>query len=144
MSVTVSIENNRDYCKAHHLIQITQEDCFCAYKAGEAQPDCPDCNGTGKEMVSTVPFEMNLANANFSTFWSALGLDIEDWSGFLDARIVLERLKSFDEALALRAGGVDGIVIESGLDAERVASYVEKLTGIAREAERREEKIFWY
>jgi len=140
MSVTISIEDNCNYCREHNLVQIEEYECSCVQFPREGE--CFMCHGTGKETFEVYPFDMNLANGNFHMLWNALALPF-DYSGCIDARIVRDALKGFDIALLIRDTIQDGNVINCGVDEERAVRYIARLTEIVDEAERRERKVCW-
>lgn len=155
MTITVSIANNLEYCRQNNLIQIRSEPCLCA---DNPTPGCHYCTMTsdptpGVWVEEIYPFELNMANANFSTLWNSLGLDF-DYCGQIDARIVLRALESMDSDLPLRAAvhdtGVDEDgrrvgpeIIKCAIGRLQVVRYVIELSKICEEAERREELVCW-
>jgi len=92
---------------------------------------------------------MNLSNRNFSTFWSALGLNVKDGLfGREYPQKILDRLRTFEPALALReteeSVGAQGCqMIDFGITPEQVRRYVWNLKKICDEAERKEEFVVW-
>lgn len=146
MSVTISIGGNRDYCIQNNLIQYDEYPCICAWNDNEADPACPDCKGTGIERFEVLPFELNVANGNFHMLWSALGLEC-DYCGSMHPHLIATILRSFDPELLRRADRVEQdngpMVVHCGTTPEQVQRYIETLTEIVNEAERREELIIW-
>ena len=147
MSVTITIENNRDHARENELVELEVYECQCLDLGPDPAPDCPTCRGAGVCSVEHLPFELNLANGNFVTFFSALGLAV-DHAGELDGRAVAAALASFSPELAIRGARdekVDGgpRVITAGTTDRQVDRYVVELAAIAGEAERREEKVVW-
>ena len=88
--------------------------------------------------------ELNVANGNFSTFWSALGLDLQEFCGEMRPHAIADVLRSFDDALLVRAGRRDGNFIECGLSAEQGARYLSSLRAIVDEALRSETSVIWF
>ena len=62
MSVTIFPSNNLEYCRTNSLETVVEENCGC-------DRGCEYCNGTGVWKVMNYPFELNLSNDNFSTFF---------------------------------------------------------------------------
>lgn len=151
MSTTITIENNLAYCRAHNLAVERPSYCQCCYPTGDnPEPGCPGCNGTGIDCpipFVDLPFEMNLANGNFNTLWSALGFTPSQ-GGSMDARQILRVLASMDTELLLRAEdtatGKKGCqVYYGGICEEQAESYLSRLKEIAEEAAKREELVVW-
>jgi len=138
MSITITIDNNRPYCLDRDLQTYTTFDCDCE---GE-NPDCPYCKGTGRESFEQLPFELNLANANFRTLANALGLDDDDY-GETDGRVLLKALQRTPTELVLRETVESGNSYFAGIQGEQASRYFTALTEIANEAIRREEKVIW-
>lgn len=101
-------------------------------------------------------YNLNVANANFYTLWSALGfetLDNGDYCGKMHPMHMLKALARVNPELITRDGigenPLKDIFIQcknvywGGIDLERANRYIQKLTEIAKEALRREEMIIW-
>ncbi len=147
MSVTITIENNRDHAREAELVELEIYECQCLDLGDDPAVDCPACRGAGVCSVEHLPFELNLANGNFVTFFSALGL-AADHAGELDGRVVAEALASFAPELAIRGATDEKVddgprVITAGTTERQVDRYVVELAAIASEAERREERVVW-
>lgn len=142
MTVTISIEDNVDFCVAHDLVEVEENECTCL-KLDFPDPDCPFCQGTGTECYKSYPFEMNLANANFSTLWHALGLDF-DYCGQLDPEVLLEAVNCTEAALVERCDRhIDQHIISLGIPRERAESYLVDILSMAYEAIQRKKNITW-
>ena len=96
------------------------------------------------------PFELNVANGNWSTFANALGLVDSDsmYEGWADGRVILGLIKRFCPELSIRGerdeqNEGEARIIDCGLSAAQVNRYAIVLAEIASEAERREEKVCW-
>lgn len=93
--------------------------------------------------------ELNLANGNFFTLDSALGVFDEEWCGSMSPQHMLNALRTFDPDLAVRAeqreygDGGELHYVNCALPREQVDRYVQMLTLIANEALRRGEMIVW-
>ena len=134
MSITISFTNDTDQSL------VESYDCmFC--DRDNASPTCRDCKGKGKVVFYHSRFSMNLANANFATFWNALGLDTEGYT--CSPTIILDLLKQFNPELAIRDTIEEKNIIDCGLDESQIDSYVSRLTFIAEAAQRRNEQIVW-
>jgi len=104
-------------------------------------------------------YNMNVANANFHTIWSALGFDTPengDYCGKMHPLKMLTALKSVSPDLMTRShigenplkdifidANMPNLIYWGGVDKERAKRYIERLTEIANEALRREEMIVW-
>jgi len=146
MSVTIAIVGNHDYCETNGLSRKFNEDCACFYE-GVADPNCPFCAGKGAVQMTEYPFELNICSDNFKTLWNSLALPF-DWCGSIDSRLVLSALRCFDEALVERSTEQSGgngkcLWFDAGISPERAKRYIDSLTVIANEANRREELICW-
>ena len=152
MSVTIFPAGNGEFCEANNLVAYNEYECQCVdflehFPADG--PKCRACGGSGKIQFPYHPFEMNLANGNFRTFWSSLGLDTGEYlGGGIHPQEVLNALNSYDPALGIRAEqrstGAGGCrVINCGVDLDRVNDYVTGLREIAEEALRRGVDIVW-
>lgn len=130
MSVTLTISRNMEYCKARGLItyEILDGESFEIY-----------------------PFELNIANGNFSTFANALGL-VDDEEGMYCGEVYPHKLKillkELDPALAVRDGSEDygqggARIINCGLTEAQIQRYITELQSICDEAEKREELVVW-
>jgi len=92
-------------------------------------------------MVTGSP-ELDIANGNFFTLFSALGLGT-CYAGHMDVRTMRCALDRFDPALAQRAGREEGRYFEQGIDADRIARYVKALRAILAFATERGAFIAW-
>ena len=140
MSVTITINNNIQYCNENNLFTPDSIEC-CNDK------ECPSCKGKGTYTFNQYPFELNVSNTNFDVLWSALNLHSEPDGEMYPQRLKIA-LKSFDPALLVRdtvkeKGHHQPSIIHCGIDAERARYYYEKLMIIAEEAMKREELINW-
>ena len=142
MSVTIFPTNNLKFCEENNLIETKIEDCLCK-DAGCAIPNCHYCQGTGEWTEQIYPFELNLANGNFSTLWNSLGLEF-DYCGEINSGELLKAVSSLDSELLLRANFVDGENFYSfGIDKNQAARYIKKLHEICLEALKRGESVTW-
>jgi hypothetical protein len=134
MSVTISIENDRD--------ESIVESYECQWCNGQG---CDKCQN-GKVVFRSSKWQLQMANGNFSTVMSALGLcasSDDGLCGALDARVVLAALDRLNPQLAVRAERKNKNVIHCGIDQEYVERRVALLREIATEAARREEMVVW-
>lgn len=146
MSITITINDNHNYCQEHDLGQTETYECQCV-DLGEMDR-CPICSGSGTETFTHYPYDMNIANGNFSMLWNALGLEF-DWCGNIDGRQILDILKTFDNALLCRQTNIERkengpVIVACGVDVEGATRYISRLREIAEEAVRREQPICWY
>jgi hypothetical protein len=151
MSVTVHIANDTDKSV------VERYDCQrCSYD-GKVSPDCPECQGKGEVVFTSSKWQINLANGNFHTVFSALGLSTECY-GEIDGRTLAKAIKAYIPGLAERAevqercgallpGKGDeregALHIFCGLSGDQVDARLARLLEIAEEAARREEKVIW-
>jgi hypothetical protein len=162
MSITITINNNETYVDENCPELRIQRDLECqCVMDGKPYHKCPNCEGTGVDPIMSqfpydYPYEMNVANSNFSTIWSALGLE-KPACGEIHPTVLLKSLESVHPALMERAdrsrsrqlaGSPESqdkgcAWFEFGVDAERVKMYIGKLTEIATEAAKREELVVW-
>lgn len=144
MSVTISICNNIQYCERKHLVQKNMHECGCVCD-GQPEPKCWICKGTGEWEETVYPFEVNVSNGNFIALWKAIGLriDCSDLSGRMDGRVMLRALKSIDVKSMVREPVVDGNHMDFGISSDQADRYIETLTKISMEAERRESDVCW-
>lgn len=138
MSVTITIVHNRQHAIDTGSMLYEEFDCQC-----EGGHGCSECGGTGKVRFERLRFEMNVANGNFDTLWSALGLDLADRCGSMDGRVLQAAVRCADEALIVREGTREQNYIDCGIGQGQAASYLARLMEIAVEAERREELVVW-
>lgn len=139
MSITITIANNEKYLRENAPESITRE---YLDPNDEYDAEAIRCGYYPNGYREYFPFEMNLANANFSDLWEALGLDF-DYSGQIDADIVLAALNKFSAKKLVSNGYEDGIVFFGGRSTQQVANYYWNLNKIAREAKARGEQIIW-
>lgn len=144
MAVTITIRNNDQFCVNHKLVRYDAYDCGC-----DRNPRCPDCGGAGEIRFPVYPFSLNVANGNFATLWSALGFDADVDCGSMDGRALAAALRNLDPALLIRADRAsetpDGPrVYWAGIVGAQADRYIEILSAIADEAQRREELVIWY
>jgi hypothetical protein len=167
MSITIMIENGREYVDANmpEAIETETFDCQCADFSDDGKPEsgCWECKGTGTVSFTHYPFEVNLANANFRTTFSALGLPTDD-CGTIAPHAILKAINRTPLALMTREDGqspqsiglVDCIKKKSeddtsagpkmffcGISQDQAQSYQTRLAALAMEAERREENLYW-
>lgn len=145
MSVTVTVANNENYCVENNLVGYTEYGCqTCEFDGNK--PDCRECGGSGKVRFDDFPFEMNIANGNFSRVWQALDLPVE-FGGHLDAKTLLAKVAACDVSKIVRdprseqSGNVR--VHYCGISHEHAQSYLSRLEDIAREADRRGKEVVW-
>jgi len=167
MSITIMIENGREYVGSNmpEAIETETFDCQCIDFTDDGKPeaDCFSCQGKGIVSFTQYPFEVNLANANFRTTFSALGLPTDD-CGTIAPHAILKAINRTPIALMTREEGQShqyiGLVdclkkkaeddtstgptmIFCGISQDQAQSYQTRLTAIALEAERREENLYW-
>jgi hypothetical protein len=137
MSITLFIENDTDKSV------VESYDCdWCDSKG------CSRCEN-GKINFRSSKWEMNMANGNFSTLMSALGIDLGgEYCGAFDARILLAALDRFIPTLAIRGASEErtdagALIIDCGTSLEYVIRRTNQMREIATEAAKREEKIVW-
>jgi hypothetical protein len=129
MSVTITISNNKKYVDQNCSEKIN----IIVYPEDDFYPKFTEKN---------YPFEMNMANGNFHTVMSALGLDM-DYVGSMDARILYNALKKTHPEMFERITRQDGIVTFCGIGINQAESYHYRLYEICEEAIKREEKLVW-
>ena len=160
MSVTITIKDNESWAKDNGQFNVEEIECLCVSPEGVASQTCSYCDGSGKMNCPDLPFELNLANANFKTLWSSLGLDVDkeecDPQAILDALDItpveaivrVPDMKSDTEDFidtVQKMLGVEGVVVHScGLVLEQAQRYIDELLPIAHEAKRRGKPIVWY
>ena len=130
---------NIRFCEENDLVDEIREECMCVEFGDE---ECGYCENTRVNIIRVYPFDMNMANANFSTFWNALGLEF-DYCGEIEVDEVIRALSFLDEKLLLRANYVDGNFYSFGIDKVQAQRYINSLREIAGEAKRRNVKICW-
>jgi hypothetical protein len=135
MSITIGITNDTD------LSIVDEYKCWCGTDEQPGHPDCPECKGTGKLVFKRSKYERNLANANFSTLWNALGLEFDCRS--MPARDLLLAVNSMNPDHATRAERRDGNSISCGLTREHIESYIDSLRVICLQAIKMGEDICW-
>jgi hypothetical protein len=128
MSITIMINNGEQYIEQNHpeLIEV----------------DRYDDEDYGVAEFKRYPFEMQVANANHSMLWNALGLEW-DYCGHIHPMELLKALDGVNPALMERSVRVDGSHYFCGVDAEQVESYVYRLRVLSIEAVNREENVCW-
>jgi hypothetical protein len=131
MSITIFPTNNLKFCEENNLIKIHVEDCLCK-DAGCAIPHCHYCNGTGEWTEQIYPFELNLANGNFSTLWRTLGLEY-DYCGEIDADTLSIAVQRFETEL----------LYNNVFSFDQSRRYIKKLYEICLEALKRGESVTW-
>lgn len=140
MSVTIAPTNNLEFCESNNLVKVETEDCLCV--GGPENKQCHYCGGTKIWESKIYPFEMNVANGNFSTIWAALGLEF-DYCGEIDATILSNAIKCTEIDLIRRANYVDGNYYCFGIDTKRANYYLDTLKNICSEAIRRNTSVSW-
>jgi hypothetical protein len=147
MSVDITIRGNYDFCRTYGLSKMKWDPCFCSDDgtSQSADPICPFCKGRGGSYRESFPFVLNLANANFRTLWSALGIDPneEELTGSIDARNLLKALARFAPERAVRATRSTSSAVYCGLSWPAVEMRISAISEIADEAARREEPVTW-
>ena len=141
MSVTITIRDNHDYCEQRGLIAYSRHQCICVCDEC-ADGLCNVCKGSGIEVFAELPFELNLTNSNFSTFWTALGFP-EEYEGEIDSRFIMRAIRCLDIRTVHREDVKDGNYTSFGIGSEQADRYVESLLKICKEAEKRESNIVW-
>ena len=148
MTVTISINHGIQWAEANSKVEIREGEC--GFLGAVCHDGCPYCKGTSMYSEKVYPFELNVANGNWSTFANALGLVDSDstYDGMVDGRVILGLIRRFCPELSIRGereeqneGGPH--VIYCGLSAAQVSRYAIEIAKIASEAERREEKVCW-
>lgn len=125
MSVSITISGNVQFCDRNGLFREIHDDYG---------------------IMREYPFDMNLANGNFAALWSAMGMDSmygDIYPQKLAARVRALKCEDVvrEESSEFGSGGCE--IINCGLPAEQVSRYIEALSLMCEEAERREEKIVW-
>ena len=97
MSITITIQNNREYCHENTLVKHVTEECSCTegFEGQKVQPDpaCPYCRGHGATSEKRYLYDLNIAQGNFAALWRSLGLTLrEDLWGHIDGRTLLRVL----------------------------------------------------
>ncbi len=142
MSITITIDDNRDYCRLWNLQTLTRTECYCVRDAA-ADAACGTCNGSGFYLFESRPFEMNLANTN-AMMLLRLALDTPpDFCGDVDADSVLRNLQTIPAALLVKETTQTGQQIQFGYDAHQSTDRLHRLQVIALEAARRKQRIVW-
>lgn len=148
MTVLIRIHNNEAYCDAHcpEKIKVENVECWCINHPDDIAPvDCPGCKGKGSYEFKSYPYELNLANFNFTMVWNALLLDNADQpAGDVHPAKVLKAVMNVRPELLMRADMSEAHNwFEVGVDRSDVEYYIITLKEIALEACRREEYISW-
>ena len=138
MSVTITVDGNHQYMQEHpELIQMDGPyDCDCLTNP------CSHCNGSGKVSFEVYPFELNLANGNFSTLWCAFGFEPES-IGSMNAKDLKLAVTHTSIGLSEKADKVEGNWISFGITKRQVETYFKRLHEITNEAIRRNKEIIW-
>jgi len=87
--------------------------------------------------------ELNLSNNNFSTYWNALGLPLENHCGSIDGQEILDALDRLDPQLVVRATSYCGKIISCGITLPQVKRYNKLLREIAEEAANTDTEVQW-
>ena len=132
MSIDFGICNDKD--------QSIVEEYECMYCDGAG---CTRCNKTGKQVFKSSRWNMNVACANASMILAALGIEVDDCCGTINANVLLKAIAACQPGLMVRAQHEEGHMISCGVDHSRANRYLEKLKEIAVEAARREELVGW-
>ena len=152
MSVNVTIAGDSDESI------VSRYSCQRCDYDGKVSPDCPECQGAGEVVFKASRWELNMANGNFHTIFSALGLSTECY-GEIDGRTLAKAIQDYIPGLAEREEvrercgalvpsqederGAGALHIHCGLSGEQVDARLSRLLEIAEEAARREEKVIW-
>lgn len=137
MSITFTIQDNREYCLENDLARTDWLDCNC-----DKNPKCYECGGLGKFKIETLPFELNIANGNFDSFMRGWRCGLEN-CGSMDGRKLLWLLDQVQQERCTRAASQRDRYIDFGLSDEQVSRYLGVLSEIANEAIRRESPVVW-
>jgi hypothetical protein len=151
MSVTVTLEHNHAWCRNHAPGKVVKRSLICDCGGSETPgvaSGCVLCYGSRRLEFEVFPWEINLANANFRTLWSALGFDADE-DGSLPAYSVLNALASTSEELCCRAGedlSVPGQcrTVVFGLSLQQAQRYWVAVREIAEEGLRRGVRVVWF
>jgi len=145
----ITIAGNEKYCRAHDLIQQDSYPCPCKDKYADPDPTCEVCSGGGRVEYEIIPFEMDLAEQNFSTLWHALGLGSPE-DKWIQGITLLRQINSTPVELLERAGTIrpSGEYAheawnDPGIDLPRAEFYLNELKKIAEEAAKRESLVIW-
>jgi len=151
MTVTISINHGIQWAEENNKVEIREGEC--GFLGAICHDGCPYCKGTSMYSEKVYPFELNVANGNWSTFANALGLVDSDsmYEGWADGRVIIGLIKRFCPELSIRGergerdeqNEGEARIIDCGLSAAQVSRYAIVLAEIASEAERREEKVCW-
>ena len=125
MSVSITITGNKKYCDKNGLFREVSDDY-----------------GTFRE----YPFDMNLANGNFASFFGAMGM-VEAFGEIYPQKLSakLSALQANDAEREYSEFDTESAchIIDCGLTKVQISRYTELLKVMCDEAERREEKIVW-
>ena len=155
MTIDITIAENREFVvgadphagSSHYA----QRPCPCPRDGnGEARANCPECCGAGVIQEATLPWVLNLANANFTRLWSALGFYPAAF-GSIDGRALWAALEVLAAQYLTRAEFVTCFghmptrsrPRRCGIESTQATRYVFELAAIAAEAERREQPVVW-
>ena len=102
MSVTISIHGGIQWAEENDEVDIREVECGFTGKVCHA--GCQYCEGTSFVTEKVYPFELNVANGNWSTFANALGLVDSDsmYEGWADGRVIIGLIKRFCPELSIR------------------------------------------
>lgn len=131
MSITVTIENNREYVKANcpELIEVETYDCNDEVRT-----------------IEYLPFELNMANGNFGDVFRSIGLALTEdtfWYGNMSAAEFRKHLNQLKPAKLTSEAEQDGIVYTQGRTIEQATRYYWQLNKICNEALKRGARIVW-
>jgi hypothetical protein len=121
MSTTLFIDNDTDK-------SIVEEyDCQCQDYPELSPSPCPHRCENGIVRFTYSQWETNLSNSNFGRVMKALGYEGLDCGGSLDADTLVSKIAECDQ-----------VVFDS-----YVTERIPKIREIAKEAQRRGEKVCW-
>jgi len=149
--ITISIANNEDHAEELGLVSSETHPCVCTYALGTPDALCACCDGTGEVTLELYPYEYNLSAGAFSTLWHSLGFAYRD-SGTIDPRTLLQRIRSTPAELLTKPAREEVVYSEgdphtmrfAAVTVARAEQYLEELTDIAEEAEKREDPVVWW
>jgi hypothetical protein len=131
MSITVTIENNREYVKANcpELIEVVTQDYY-----GDAYT------------IEYLPFELNMANGNFGAVFRAMGLALTEddfFFGSIPATEFRKHLNQLKPTKLTYESTQEGIMFTQGRTLEQATRYYWQLNKICNEALKRGANITW-
>ena len=135
MSITFTIQNNRQWCEEFDEIRYCKQ--VCPYCDGHHSESCEVCTGSGKVVVSILPHEINFNNGNFVNIFSILLNRCPGPSEAIWPQRLLPSLNKIPPSFVERLSAIFGIPLES------LQVKFDTILDICEEAARREEMVVW-